>query len=109
MDIDWKMKCYNKEPYDFYRVIPENAKIVLDAIGFGENKCKETYSKDKRYGKITANAIEYGFEGSMSDKFYYGDCIVFDYYDNRWKIYSHSEFNEQFITEEDLARMIGKE
>lgn len=88
--------CRYSESMEFYRITPDNAEQVLDAIGFGRNRCLETNSIDGRYGNISQNGIEFGFAKSMHGFYKFGNYIVYDDEDIGWRYLSDGEFNESY-------------
>ena len=91
--------CRLKDKFEYFVASKETASEILDKIGFGETKCKETYEKDKRYGYADENEIKYGFENSMYGNIPFGHCVVCDYYFDDcygYTIRNEQEFKEEF-------------
>jgi hypothetical protein len=94
------LKCRYKEQFEYVIASQENASYILDKIGFGAHKCAETFHKDKRYGTIDIDRLNYGFENSMYGSIQYGRYVVFGCNYDEWfggyKVLTESEFNEEF-------------
>lgn len=93
------MLCRLKDRFEYVVVGKDNSNYVLDRIGFGDKKCKETYQKDKRYGIVTDNKILYGFENSMNGHIDFGSYVVFDCYFNDsigYEVYKEKDFMNKF-------------
>lgn len=101
--FDMYCKCEFKEPMKYYIISADNADEILDVIGFGKNKCKQTYKEDKRYGRVEYDHIAFGFEGKISTRYFFGRYIVFDpnYPPYTWRYLTEQEFLEDYkIVEE---------
>lgn len=91
--------CKHSDNMEFYKITPENAKKVLDIIGFGETKCLKTRDDDGRYGEISQKGIEFGFKSSMYGFYAFGSYIVNDpyYFEAGWRHMSSEEFDDAYI------------
>lgn len=94
------MLCRFKEKFEYFVASAETAYEILDKLGFGKEKCTQTYDKDQRYGYFDKYEIKYGFEKSMHGTIPYGMYVVFgcnfDEFDGGHSVYTQREFNEEF-------------
>ena len=92
--------CRWKEKFDYFIASSENANEILDNLGFGKEKCAQTYNEDQRYGYFDEHEIKYRFEKSMHGTIPFGRYVVFGCNFDEWfgghEILREDEFNEYF-------------
>lgn len=74
------MFCRLKDKFEYLVASPETAADILYRLGFGNEKCAQTYDKDQRYGYTDERSIQYGFKDKMYGTIKFGNYVVFDFY-----------------------------
>lgn len=74
------MLCRIKDKFEYLVASPENSDEILNRLGFGKEKCAQTYDKDQRYGYCDEHEIKYGFKDKMYGTIEFGRYVVFDFW-----------------------------
>ena len=91
--------CRIKDKFQYLVASPETSAEILDKIGFGANKCKETHEKDQRYGYSDEHMIYYGFGNRTRGTISFGHYVIFDFWFddcNGYTVCDENEFKEDF-------------
>lgn len=103
------MLCRIKDKFEYLVASQETANDILDRLGFGKEKCAQTYDKGQRYGYCDDQSIKYGFKDKMYGTIEFGRYVVFDFWlddCNRYAVYHENEFKEDFEKCEEIMALL---